>query len=409
MAGKAESKRKRIARYDELDDDEGQARGKRKYYQFCHKENEKERRRVIAEQFEKLREFLPPEDQRGRTRLEILSATRELLWEIWRNQEILELVRQGRAAERIAVLERDLVLKRAKRDNLRNLNEDVVSGATGPLCPEEPFIIKTDRADQREEERAPQNLQTAQMIVEEVLQEGYVEEEVGMDVYYQLQHQEMTRQLKEELHQFHTIQATLSDQDGMRLRGAAEYEADRIVRETLQLETINHSDSESNEVFITEEEPISSFKFSSSSYQNHTGVLSHEQMMHEETIDVEGSSQNRPDETAENLGLRLEFDNNETVTLDETVQEMELPQMPNFPQLSLYSHILPYHMWAPFLQQDIFGRVEPQEAGVAMPSCALGQPSPAQIEATLSAIDQLCAEDALEEQLEGRESVEVTD
>lgn len=134
-------------------------------------------------------------------------------------------------------------------------------------------------------------------------------------------------------------------------------------------------------------------------------------MMHEETIDVEGSSQNRPDETtSEDSGLRLEFDNNETVTLDGTVQEMELPQLPNFPQLSLYSHIFPYHMWPPFLQQDIFGRLDPQEGGVAvaMPSCALGQPSPAQVEATLAAIDQLCAEDALEE-VEERESVEVTD
>ena len=46
--------------------------------------------------------------------------------------------------------------------------------ATGPLCPEEPFIIEDDEDEEREGERGQQNLQTAQMIVEEVLQEGYL-------------------------------------------------------------------------------------------------------------------------------------------------------------------------------------------------------------------------------------------
>ena len=45
----------------------------------CHRDDEKERRKDIAEQFERLKSFLP-ETKKNRTRQEVLSRTRELIW-----------------------------------------------------------------------------------------------------------------------------------------------------------------------------------------------------------------------------------------------------------------------------------------------------------------------------------------
>lgn len=45
----------------------------------CHREDEKERRKDITTEFEKLKAILP-KVKKSRTRQEILSCTRELIW-----------------------------------------------------------------------------------------------------------------------------------------------------------------------------------------------------------------------------------------------------------------------------------------------------------------------------------------
>lgn len=359
--------------------DEGRIK-KRKHQSStrCHRDDEKERRKNIAGQFELLNDFLP-ESRKTRTRQEMLSACRELIWELWRNEEILSLVRVDQVGRRIAELEKQIVMKRDKKKQLLSINQTAAESAMQDYeekleeSGNDEYTIDpiTSHLDLIEEDFS----ETAQILTDSVEEssEGYVLEEVlPPELYYQLATEELTqRHVAEQQSDFTDFKTEVSgenDSDG----GMAE----SIIRDTFKMEEIHLKDeNESSSDVASAGDDQASIEVED--------ICDGKELVFSQEQNLELQGDFRADEVNRGMQMEMEFEvelqnpscrignessqgviacGNPDFNLNSAdqfpnkdfIEDNPFPKFPHLMphQMSLYPHLMPFHLWPPFIPPD---------------------------------------------------------